>query len=269
VVRIENGDVTPSGTDVEALLRAHNVTERDIIEAVIETVRANRVTPNPNPYANLAKIISPALRHYVGWEAVAKRVLLFAPNVVPDILQTEGYAATLNAVLHPDRTPDQNEMVERLRRERAAYLLGKFGPALHIIINEEALNLPEPAAGWSDRSEQYASLRLIIDGIKALHTTGRELSPGSQLNPRITVQIARYPDGTHLLSKRHYNLLRMPRQPYAAVYTHGPADTQGSFNPAYTEQAPEEPAFWRIARDTASPARTNDILDSILDSLPK
>lgn len=264
VVRVENGQIGLKVTDAMALLGLFGVDE-SVADPIIETVRANRIERKPTPYA---PILSPAHLRYLGYEAVATGVGTYAPIVVPDILQTSTYAQVLDAVLHPDRNSSENELAARLRRERAAYLLGKHGPPLQFVIGEATLNRPEGGPDPSGKRDQYAQLRTIITGLKTLNTASRQRLADSELNPSISIKIQPYSSGSYLPFSHDLSVLHTDSQPHAIVYAHDPSGRYTALNPSPEEPARLQLAFKELSDTLPGPEITNDMLDAMLALLP-
>ena len=265
MIRLEAGYVRPDVADARVLLDLYNVDDMDVANALIENVRANRAASTSTPYD---PILSQARKHYLGYEGVAGRVGLYEPIAVPDILQTAEYAAALDTVFYPSRGADEQELAARLRHERAAYLLGKYGPPLRVVIDEAVLRRPEGGPDPSGERDQYTQLRKIIDGLRALNTVERTLSPGSELNPDIAIQIAPFSSGSHSLSTRPHGVLRMDDQPHAAVYIQSLYGEGETFIANPGEPTTQQRTFEKLLGTLPGPERTNGILDAILASLP-
>jgi len=231
---------------------------------LIERVGVNRKARTTTAYTPILPL---ARQHYLGYEAVAVGLGLFAPIAVPDIFQTAHFAATLDTVFHPDRTEDEHALAARLRRERAAYLLGQYGPPLQVVIDEGALHRPESGPDPSGAGGQYAELRMIIHGLKRLNTSGRQHLADGELNPDIAIRIAPFSSGTYFGSTHARSIVRLADRPYAAAY----ADTFGhhtSFDTALGGPTEEQRIFERLWANLPGPEHTNDVLDALLASLP-
>jgi transcriptional regulator with XRE-family HTH domain len=246
LVREENGQNKPSVTDARALLGVYGVSD----EELIETVRRNLGTSTSGPYND---VLTTTQRRALGYEAVAERVDIYAPLLVPDILQTSDYARYQDGVFR-NYSPAQSELVMRLRRERAAYFLGKSsGPPMQIIIAEGALRSPE-----------------IVSGLITLSTAEARQAANSALNPDITIQVDPYSSGSSIFSISSYarDILHMGDRPDPAVHAHPPNGKLSTLSPGLDGSTREQSAlFDRLRANLPGPEHTPDILIKILASL--
>jgi len=199
---------------------------------------------------------------------VAVGMDIYAPFLVPDTFQTSAYRAAKDRIFYPARSADEHELAARLLRERASRLIGKHGPHMRIVVEERALRTPEARSDPSGEHDQYAQLRLIIDGLKRLNTARQELPPGSELNPNITIQVEPLTSGTHPLCRCAHTLLHMSNRPHAAVYVQNPAGRYETFYPNPAEHTIEQQTFSRLLDMLPGPEKTDEILDNILASFP-
>lgn len=262
VLRVENGQVGLKFSDAQVLLGLFG-TDKSVADSILSTVRANRVSKGERmPYR-------PLLPHghlrCLGYEAIAAGVRIYAPLSVPDILQTSDYARVHDAVFYPDRSPGEIELAERLRKERAAYLLGKHGPPLQVVINEAALHRPERGPSPAGEHGQYSQLRTIIAGLKTLNFANQR-SADSRLNPNIHIQVQPFSDGRFLFQHPHeaLSILDIDNPPQAVVYAH---NLFGQYT-ALTPPAEYQRAFKELSATLPGPEYTNDMLDALLASLP-
>ena len=73
-------------------------------------------------------------------ESEATSIGVFRPTLIPEIMQSDAYAAAVAEQAHIlPRSPEQIAAGGDLRRQRAAYLLGKHGPKMQVVIDESAL----------------------------------------------------------------------------------------------------------------------------------
>jgi transcriptional regulator with XRE-family HTH domain len=137
LIRIENGSVGVSVTDVRALLGVYRAPE----EAVDGLVKLARATRERQWWSAYRHILSPTYREFIGYEADASALLQFHPTIVPGLLQTEDYIrAVLPAVaLNPLADELFEGLVEvRLRRQKEI-LQSENPPEYTVIVDEAAL----------------------------------------------------------------------------------------------------------------------------------
>src|SRR5262245_17181622 len=92
LIRIENGSVGISVTDVRALAGIYRA-EPDIIE---EFVKLARVTRERQWWSSFRNILTLNYREYIGFEAEASGIYQIHPTIIPGLLQTEDYIRAVN-----------------------------------------------------------------------------------------------------------------------------------------------------------------------------
>jgi transcriptional regulator with XRE-family HTH domain len=138
LIRIENGSVGVSVTDVRALLGVYRAPD-DAVDGLVQLARATKERQWWSAYRH---ILSPTYREFIGYEADASALLQFHPTIVPGLLQTEDYIrAILPAVaLNPLSDELFEGLVEiRLRRQKEI-LHGGHPPDYTVIVDEAVLH---------------------------------------------------------------------------------------------------------------------------------
>ena len=133
LVRIENGSVRVSATDVRALLELYKVSDQDELARLVELARVARRRPWYREYEHA---LDRDYDEYLGYESSAAVIETFQHLLVPGLLQTEGYA---KAIMMANGATYSAERVE-LRLMRQAVLGREDGPLLHCVIDEAALH---------------------------------------------------------------------------------------------------------------------------------
>jgi hypothetical protein len=126
IIRIENGSVGVSKTDLEALLRHYEVTDQDHIQRLITWAREARIPGWWDKY----QISDKAFETYTGFEAGATSIRMAQGLLVPGLLQTEAYARLITSTYSP---PEKMESVVLLRLERQKEVFAKEPEQYHII----------------------------------------------------------------------------------------------------------------------------------------
>ncbi|GHE77158.1 transcriptional regulator [Streptomyces longispororuber] len=139
LIRIENGKIGVSVTDVMALLTKYQVNEEDH-EALLELARSARQLPWYWPYRSVA---SPEFQAYLAYEGSASIVRAFERNVMPGLLQTEAYMRALLGGFTQEggMSGDREEMEARiqLRLERQQRVITPESGQFFFILDEAAL----------------------------------------------------------------------------------------------------------------------------------
>lgn len=111
IIRIEGGKIGISRTDLEALLRHYDVTDRDRTKALVELARGAKEKGWWDKY----KITDRAFGTFLGYEAGASSIQMVQGLLVPGTLQTEQYARAITSIFIPGKEVDN---VVKLRMER-------------------------------------------------------------------------------------------------------------------------------------------------------
>jgi len=137
LIRIENGSVGVSVTDVKALATLYHASP-DVVEDLARRARMAKERPWWSGYRH---VLNQQMPDFIGYEADATRILAFQPTMVPALLQTQGYVeALLPAVSVVERTPEEYQELVDVRMRRQAEILGRpTPPELLMVIDEAAL----------------------------------------------------------------------------------------------------------------------------------
>ena len=127
LIRIENGTVGPSKTDLEALLREYRVIDNDLIAELITRARAAR---GPAWWDRYKPMADKAFEAYIGFEAGASSIRTFQGLLIPGLLQTESYARSLAATYV---SPDRIDAVVELRLHRQKEVFARKPEQIHIV----------------------------------------------------------------------------------------------------------------------------------------
>jgi transcriptional regulator with XRE-family HTH domain len=91
IIRIENGAVGVSQTDLRAMLTLYGVEDKEVISSLIASARVARY----QQWSAYQDIYDRSFLSYLEYEASASGMLAYEPLAVPGILQTEEYAHAL------------------------------------------------------------------------------------------------------------------------------------------------------------------------------
>jgi transcriptional regulator with XRE-family HTH domain len=135
LIRIENGSVGISVTDLRALIAHYDVPDGDV-DRLVKMARATRERTWWSPYRH---VLSPQLPDFIGYEADAARILHYHPAIVPALLQTEAYMrALLPAVMLTALTDDEYLELADVRQRRQREVLDRAAPAELVVVLDEA-----------------------------------------------------------------------------------------------------------------------------------
>ncbi len=149
VVRIENGTVGLSVTDLQALLRLFNVTDAEKVARLVDAARIAK----RRPWRKYANALDAGFDVYLSYEGVASVIMTFQTLTIPGLLQTAEYAG---AIFEANKSPHVAERLE-LRKKRQSLLEGADAPTLICVIDEAALH--RQVGGPLVMRDQLVSLR--------------------------------------------------------------------------------------------------------------
>lgn len=153
LIRIEGGTVSLSVTDLRALLRLYGVPQdAPKTQALVEAARGSKGQPW---WAEYRQLVSPQFEQYLSYETAATSFHVYHPSLVPGLLQTADFAASLLAPAFPRDLADHLVRL-RLRRQENVYdgeghgeghgdgdngaAGGRGGPQLRFVLDEAALH---------------------------------------------------------------------------------------------------------------------------------
>ncbi|GAA1906400.1 helix-turn-helix transcriptional regulator [Streptomyces durmitorensis] len=135
IMRIEQGTVSLSVTDLRALLQQYGVTDQEL---GAELEAAARGSKGPSWWAKYNDVIGPQFSQYLGYESAAASFRTYNPIIVPGLLQTDEYAM---ALLTPRLDEGQARKIVELRTARQERALeGENPPWTFFVVDEAALH---------------------------------------------------------------------------------------------------------------------------------
>jgi len=190
LVRIEQGEVGISPTDLRALLAHYGVTDPDAVAAYVQQAKLSR----RQPYAEYSDVIGRESRNFFLLQERSIAFLQFDPVLIPGLLQTEGYARAVITAFRGPQEPHISQFIDA-RLERQEKVLGRSsGPEMHVVLDESALRRGVGTApGRND----------VMPG-QLRHL--RELSR----HPRVHMQIAPYSVGIYAGLRAPFVILELP-----------------------------------------------------------
>lgn len=248
VYRIEQASHAPKVTDVRALCRYYGLSEEDteaLVTLARESGRRGWWQQRSGPFAS----IPVWFETYIGLEEEASELLIYEPELVSGLLQTESY---FRALLRVDPTLPEEDGEEKDRRvevrlKRQERLAGPDAPKLWVILNEACIR--RSVGGGSVMKEQLAQLV--------------ELSRPR----RITLQVLPFSAGAHAAVDGAFHILHFPRQAHPSVvylqfrrgglYMEEPADLA-----EYTE------IYEHLRAAALSPELSVELIERIAEELP-
>jgi Domain of unknown function (DUF5753)/Helix-turn-helix domain len=186
--RIETGQVGLRSLDVEAMCRIYGAAP-DLTEALMGLAKETKAKGWWHSYGD---VIPEGFDVYIGLEEAAASFSWYESELVPGLLQTEGYAS---AVIAADKPGVEDEEIDRrvhVRIARQALLTRvTAAPELRIVLNEAIVRRP-------------------VGGTEVMSGQLRRLLDASDL-PNVTLRIIPFSAGLHLgIISGPFVVLRFP-----------------------------------------------------------
>jgi transcriptional regulator with XRE-family HTH domain len=187
VSRIETAKTPVTSGDVRDLLVHYEIASAEA-EALVTLAREAKQRGWWHSYG---EVLPEWFESYLGLEAEAQQISTYEPQVIPGLLQTEAYAATVLGA-HPLRTtPDEMERSVELRRARQARLTADGEPVqLDAVIGEGALR------------QQIGGPEVMRDQLDRLLAAGEF--------PGVTVRMLPFDAGAHPALHGAFTVLEFP-----------------------------------------------------------
>jgi transcriptional regulator with XRE-family HTH domain len=183
VSRIESGKQGVSTAEVKLLLALFRVEEPADQDRILGMAREARKRGESIP-------VPPYLRAYVSLEAEAVEIKVFHIDLIPGMVQTEGYIRAIARAHDPTQSHADVDQLVAIRRDRQARLLGDNPPQLWVVLHEAAVRT------------------LAGDGDVMREQLGRVLELAEL--PHISVQLIPFRAGPHASMGVPFFILRLP-----------------------------------------------------------
>jgi transcriptional regulator with XRE-family HTH domain len=182
ISRIENGQVGATPRDVRDMVTLYGVAGQRL-DNLMQLARETREKPWWNEYSDLQPDAA-------AFEAEASSILMFAPMLLPGLLQTPGYArAVLREILF-DLPPEEIDRRVEFRIKRQARLAESTPPKLWVVVDEAILH------------------RMIGDPV-TMHQQLKLLMEKARL-PHMTLQLLPFSGGAHAGLDGPFTIIRFP-----------------------------------------------------------
>ncbi|MEU2033232.1 helix-turn-helix domain-containing protein [Nocardia amamiensis] len=156
--RIETGQTSLRGLDVEAMCKIYGAPS-ELLEPLTALARDTKARGWWTAYGD---VIPEGFEVYIGLEEAAARLSTYENELVPGLLQTEGYTRSVLSASHPELSADAVDRRVRLRQARQALVTRADAPLrLDVLINEAVLwrRIGSPVV----TAEQLDHLRRMCD----------------------------------------------------------------------------------------------------------
>jgi transcriptional regulator with XRE-family HTH domain len=241
--RMERAEGGLKPLTVKSLLMAYGITDVREIDAFLALARD---ASKPGWWHNYDDVLPSWFRTAVGLEESASLIRSYQPQVIPGLLQTEGYIRAITAASFPAAAEEETERRVALRLARQELLRRRDPPEYWVVMDETVLR--RSIGGQRVMREQLAYL---IEAIRL---------------PKVTIQVIPFAAGWHPALYGMFNVYRFPAQELPdVVYSE-------SLTGAFYLSKPEEAARYTEALDqmcaqAASPEQTITILRDIMKEI--
>jgi transcriptional regulator with XRE-family HTH domain len=160
IVRIEQGTVPVTPSDVRVMLQLYGVTDEAEVNELVNLAKESR---EGKGWSAFGDIISPESLDLFGSEPAAKVIYKYEPSVVPGLFQTQEYARFLLRAL--GNSEEDVDKLLAIRAQRQQLLERPHRPELHFILGETAL--ARTVGGNEIMREQIAHILEVakLDGV--------------------------------------------------------------------------------------------------------
>lgn len=163
IVRIEQGTVPVTPTDVRAMLHLYGISDESRILELVELAKDAR---EDKGWGTFSDVLAPAGIELFGYEPAAKVIFKYEPSVIPGMFQTRDYSRAVLKALGNSEEQIERRLEARVQRQRL--LDQPERPELNFILGEAALS--RPAGGQDVMREQIAHVLELAktEGISVL-----------------------------------------------------------------------------------------------------
>ena len=156
LIRIENGIVSVSVTDLRALLQQYSVSDPALVGELEDAARGSK---GPSWWAPYSEVVSTQYARYLGYEGAANSIRMYNPILLPGLLRIEDYAAAVISTGDPGPTLRRQIELRATRQER--YFDEDEGPYVDVVLDEASIR--RVIGGPSVHRRQLDHLKTLLD----------------------------------------------------------------------------------------------------------
>jgi transcriptional regulator with XRE-family HTH domain len=203
LIRIENGTVGISTNDLKAILAHYKITDDGRTAEMLALSRGARERSWWSAYRDA----SPRLIQLIEYESASFIIRNFQPMLIPGLLQTGEYAATMIRNLDPQASDQVVNLAVEMRTKRQQLLQQPDTPLMFFILDE-------------------AAVRRLVGGQQAMRRQIQRLLDESD-KPTVTIEIVPFSAGAHPGMQGPFMLFEFPdAADDDALYLEGPAESR-------------------------------------------
>jgi len=238
--RMERSEGGLKPLTLKSLLMAYGITDKSEIDAFLALARQ---AGTPGWWHSYDDILPAWFRTAVGLEEAATLIRAYEPQVIPGLLQTQGYIRAITAASFPAATDDFSERAVALRLARQQLLHRPDPPGYWVVLDETALRRP------------IGSRHVMRDQIEHLIAAAQQ--------PGITIQVIPFAAGWHPALYGMFWIFRFPDAQLPDI-VYSEALTGANYLSKPEETARYAEALDRMCAQAASPEHTITILRDIM-----
>ncbi|MFE9096085.1 helix-turn-helix domain-containing protein [Streptomyces sp. NPDC007264] len=191
ISRIENGHVPVRSPDLIALMHAYRVVDPASRERLASLARTANRRRREGWWHQYASVLSDTYVDQIEMEAICESIRTYQVQLVPGLLQTEGYGRAVTVASRAWRTPEEIDRFVQVR-----------------ITRQKRLTDESPIAYWAVLAE--AVLRQQVGGPRVMSAQLEHLVAMAE-QPNITIQVLPFSRGAHSGMFGPYLLLGFPQ----------------------------------------------------------
>jgi transcriptional regulator with XRE-family HTH domain len=244
LIRIENGSVGISVTDLKALLLHYEITDKADVDSLVEMARVSKRSEWWQEYRHE---VGQQFLKFVGIEASAIRIRQYQNLLFPGLLQSPEYIK--NLVTIGSRNEKHAQVLYEIRLRRQELITIEHAPESFFIVDESVLH--RQIGDAATMREQLLRVKEFAD------------------RPNITVQIMPFSAGVHRGMKSSFEILELSEEPddYALLLEQAYKD---ELIPDPNEEAREYVQIFFEMEKAALPAtETARMIDQRLEEMDK
>lgn len=187
--KIEGGKQAIKGTYIKLLAPLYGLPAEERTRLLTLAEEANQ----PGWWVSYGKLVPDWFRLYLGYESDASELNTYESELVPGLLQIEGYARAVALASKPDSSESELDRQVELRRERQRRITGDDPPTVHAVLNEAVLlrKVGGPAV-------MRAQLKHLVELAKL---------------PHVNLQVLPFDVGAHPAMTAPFNMLGFEEEP--------------------------------------------------------
>jgi transcriptional regulator with XRE-family HTH domain len=241
VSRIESGKSPLSDQDAKLLLREYGVDKSEEVQQFVVLVRRARQN---GWWHSFGDALPEWFKPYLGFESDAASILTYQTELVPGLLQTEGYAQEVIRAMNPELSTDEIETRASARVARREILSAAHPPKVWAILNESVV-------------------RRVIGSAATMHEQLKSLAEMAETLPNVTVQVLPFDAGAHAALGYSFSYMSFADVPGSIAYSEGP--TSATYMDKQSDLSRHEEIFQRLVAASERPEKSIAMIRTIAE----